>query len=175
MVLLLRKRHLLTVVAAAALCGALLLTARPGAAAVSGSASPQRAVILDAGHGGADGGAVSDSGVAESGLNLAITLRLADVLTFCGYEVLLTRTGEAALCDDPAATLRQQKVSDTKKRVEIINRCADARLISIHQNSLPSSPVTHGAQTFWNRQEGAEALARTLQAGLNPVVNTHRA
>ena len=102
MVLLLRKRHLLTVVAAAALCGALLLTARPGAAAVSGSASPQRAVILDAGHGGADGGAVSDSGVAESGLNLAITLRLADVLTFCGYEVLLTRTGEAALCDDPA-------------------------------------------------------------------------
>ena len=65
MVLLLRKRHLLTVVAAVALCGALLLTARPGAAAVSGSASPQRAVILDAGHGGADGGAVSDSGVAE--------------------------------------------------------------------------------------------------------------
>ena len=56
MVLLLRKRHLLTVVAAVALCGALLLTARPGAAAVSGSASPQRAVILDAGHGGADGG-----------------------------------------------------------------------------------------------------------------------
>ena len=99
MVLLLRKRHLLTVVAAVALCGALLLTARPGAAAVSGSASPQRAVILDAGHGGADGGAVSDSGVAESGLNLAITLRLADVLTFCGYEVLLTRTGEAPLCD----------------------------------------------------------------------------
>ena len=67
MVLLLRKRHLLTVVAAVALCGALLLTARPGAAAVLGSASPQRAVILDAGHGGADGGAVSDSGVAESG------------------------------------------------------------------------------------------------------------
>ena len=47
--------------------------------------------------------------------------------------------------------------------------------MSIHQNSLPSSPVTHGAQTFWNRQEGAEALARTLQAGLNPAVNTHRA
>ena len=56
MVLLLRKRHLLTVVAAVELCGALMLTARPGAAAVSGSASPRRAVILDAGHGGADGG-----------------------------------------------------------------------------------------------------------------------
>ena len=172
MVLLLRKRHLLTVVAAVALCGALLLTARPGAAAVSGSASPQRAVILDAGHGGADGGAVSDSGVAESGLNLAITLRLADVLTFCGYEVLLTRTGEAALCDDPAATLRQQKVSDTKKRVEIIHRCADARLISIHQNSLPGHPGVSGAQVFHNGQDGAEALALCIQNDLNMAVNT---
>ena len=172
MVLLLRKRHLLTVVAAVALCGALLLTARPGAAAVSGSASPRRAVILDAGHGGADGGAVSDSGVAESGLNLAITLRLAEVLTFCGYEVLLTRTGEAALCDDPAATLRQQKVSDTKKRVEIINRCADARLISIHQNSLPGHPGVSGAQVFHNGQDGAEALALCIQNDLNMAVNT---
>lgn len=172
MVLLLRKRHLLTVVAAAALCSALLLTARPGAASVSGSASPQRVVILDAGHGGADGGAVSDSGVAESGLNLAITLRLADVLTFCGYEVLLTRTGEEALCDDPAATLRQQKVSDTKKRVEIINSCVDARLISIHQNSLPGHPGVSGAQVFCNGWDGAEALALCIQNRLNMAVNT---
>lgn len=172
MVLLLRKQHLLTVVAAAALCSALLLTARPGAAPVSGSASPQRVVILDAGHGGADGGAVSDSGVAESGLNLAITLRLADVLTFCGYEVLLTRTGEEALCDDPAATLRQQKVSDTKKRVEIINSCVDARLISIHQNSLPGHPGVSGAQVFHNGQDGAEALALCIQNDLNMAVNT---
>ena len=132
MVLLLRKRHLLTVVAAVALCGALLLTARPGAAAVSGSASPQRAVILDAGHGGADGGAVSDSGVAESGL----------------------------------------KVSDTKKRVEIINRCADARLISIHQNSLPGHPGVSGAQVFHNGQDGAESLALCIQNDLNMAVNT---
>ena len=166
MVLLLRKRHLLTVVAAAALCGALLLTARPGAAAVSGSASPQRAVILDAGHGGADGGAVSDSGVAESGLNLAITLRLADVLTFCGYEVLLTRTGEAALCDDPAATLRQQKVSDTKKRVEIINRCADARLISIHQNSYPEAEISGPQVFYYGSSEMSKKLAEAIQAQL---------
>ena len=166
MVLLLRKRHLLTVVAAVALCGALLLTARPGAAAVSGSASPQRAVILDAGHGGADGGAVSDSGVAESGLNLAITLRLADVLTFCGYEVLLTRTGEAALCDDPAATLRQQKVSDTKKRVEIINRCADARLISIHQNSYPEAEISGPQVFYYGSSEMSKKLAEAIQAQL---------
>ena len=128
-------------------------------------------LVLDAGHGGEDGGAVSDSGVAESGLNLAITLRLADVLTFCGYEVLLTRTGEAALCDDPAATLRQQKVSDTKKRVEIINRCADARLISIHQNSLPGHPTVRGAQSFHNGKRTAETAALSIQQALNDAVN----
>ena len=71
--------------------------------------------------------------------------------------------------------MRQRKVSDLHNRASFVNGIPNAVLLSIHQNSLPSSPVTHGAQTFWNRQEGAEALARTLQAGLNPVVNTHRA
>ena len=78
-------------------------------------------------------------------------------------------------CDPGLATMRQRKVSDLHNRASFVNGVPNAVLLSIHQNSLPSSPVTHGAQTFWNRQEGAEALARTLQAGLNPVVNTHRA
>ena len=121
---------------------------------------------MDAGHGGADGGAVSDSGVAESGLNLAITLRLADVLTFCGYEVLLTRTGEEALCDDPAATLRQQKVSDTKKRVEIINSCADAWLISIHQNSYPEAEISGPQVFYYGSSEMSKKLAEAIQAQL---------
>ena len=79
------------------------------------------------------------------------------------------------VCDPGLETMRQRKVSDLHNRASFVNGVPNAVLLSIHQNSLPSSPVTHGAQTFWNRQEGAEALARTLQAGLNPVVNTHRA
>ena len=79
------------------------------------------------------------------------------------------------VCDPGLETMRQRKVSDLHNRASFVNGIPNAVLLSIHQNSLPSSPVTHGAQTFWNRQEGAEALARTLQAGLNPVVNTHRA
>lgn len=79
------------------------------------------------------------------------------------------------VCDPGLKTMRQRKVSDLHNRASFVNGIPNAVLLSIHQNSLPSSPVTHGAQTFWNRQEGAEALARTLQAGLNPVVNTHRA
>ena len=50
--------------------------------------------------------------------------------------------------------MRQRKVSDIHNRVALVNGIPDAVLLSIHQNSLPSSPVTHGAQAFWNRQDG---------------------
>ena len=58
--------------------------------------------------------------------------------------------------------------------MNIVNGTENAILLSIHQNSLPSSAVTHGAQVFWNRQEGAEPLALSMQEVLNAVVNTHR-
>ena len=132
-------------------------------------------IVIDAGHGGEDGGAVAADGTVESGINLAIAQDLDALLRFLGCETRMTRTEDAAIYSDGARTLREKKASDLKNRVALVNETPNAVLLSIHQNSLPSSPVTHGAQTFWNRQEGAEALARTLQAGLNPVVNTHRA
>lgn len=167
MVLLIRKKHLLAAVTGAALLlGAAAVSPRPSAATVSATASTGQVVILDAGHGGADGGAVSDSGVPESGINLAITQRLGDVLSFCGHTVALTREGEDALCDG-TGTLRQQKVSDTKKRVELVNSFSHGFLISIHQNSLPGHPKVHGAQVFYNAAAQAERLAAAVQGALN--------
>ena len=163
MVLLIRKKHLLAAVTGAALLlGAAAVSPRPSAATVSATASTGQVVILDAGHGGADGGAVSDSGVAESGINLAITQRLGDVLSFCGHTVARTREGEDALCDG-TGTLRQQKVSDTKKRVELVNGFPHAFLISIHQNSLPGHPTVRGAQSFHNGKGTAETAALSIQ------------
>ena len=52
-----------------------------------------------------------------------------------------------------------------------MNGTENAVLLSIHQNSLPSSTVTHGAQVFWNQQEGAEALAEAIQTSLNGSIN----
>ena len=127
-------------------------------------------LILDPGHGGADGGAVSDSGVPESGVNLAITRRLGGVLSFCGHTVALTREGEDALCDG-TGTLRQQKVSDTKKRVELVNSFPHGFLISIHQNSLPGHPTVRGAQSFHNGKGTAETAALSIQQALNDAVN----
>lgn len=132
-------------------------------------------VIVDPGHGGEDGGAVSADGVEESQINLSVALRVNDLLRFSGWRTRMTRTEDTSIHSGDAATARQKKVSDLKNRVAIINGTENAVLLSIHQNSLPSSSVTHGAQVFWNKQEGAEALAKSVQNSLNTVINTERA
>ena len=131
-------------------------------------------VVIDPGHGGEDGGAVSSGGVEESRINLAVALRVNDLLRFVGQHTRMTRTEDVSIHDEDAATARQKKVSDLQHRVNIVNGTETAILLSIHQHSLPSSAVTHGAQVFWNRQEGAEPLALSMQEVLNAVVNTHR-
>ena len=134
-----------------------------------------RTVVIDPGHGGQDGGAVAPDGTEESEINLAISLRLEQLLRFAGIPTEMTRREDCMVCDPGLDTMRQRKVSDIHNRTALVNGTPNAVLLSIHQNSLPSSPVTHGAQAFRNRQEGAETLAQLLQCNLNAVVNTHRA
>lgn len=128
-------------------------------------------VILDAGHGGSDGGAVSADGTPESIINLAITLRLRDFFELMGYRCTLTRTGDASLADPESTTIRQEKVSDTKNRVALINGVPNARLISIHQNMLPGHPAVYGAQVFYGAAAGSEGCAASVQQALNTAVN----
>ena len=134
-----------------------------------------RTVVIDPGHGGQDGGAVAPDGTEESEINLAISQRLEQLLRFAGVPTEMTRREDCMVCDPGLDTMRQRKVSDIRNRTALVNGIPNAVLLSIHQNSLPSSSVTHGAQAFRNRQEGAETLAQLLQCYLNAVVNTHRA
>lgn len=128
-------------------------------------------VIVDAGHGGEDGGAVAGDGTVESGLNLEIAQRLHDLLIFMGQQAYMTRTSDRSIHSEEAETLHQKKVSDLKNRVAIVNGTVGAVLVSIHQNSLPSSATTHGAQAFWNTVEGSRFLAESVQETLNCAVN----
>lgn len=177
MIVLVRRRHVF-----AALCGVLLaaamwvyLMAPESTETFSADRGPAEAVILDAGHGGADGGAVSPDGVAESGINLAITEKTADLFVFLGREVILTRTGDEGLYNADSETIRQKKVADTRNRVALINDTENAVLISIHQNAIPSSPRTHGAQVFFNTVDGAQQMAQAVQAQLNAHINRDNA
>lgn len=172
MIVLLRKK-ILALAAAALFCalavgGWFLHRAQPAFLAEQSGAP---IVVIDAGHGGEDGGAVAADGTVESGINLAIARDLNELLRFLGCETRMTRTDDAAIYSDGAQTLREKKASDLKNRVRIVNETPNAVLLSIHQNSLPSSSRVHGAQAFYARTAGSEELAESIQAALNAAVN----
>ena len=96
-------------------------------------------------------------------------------MRFAGQQTVMTRTEDISVCDEGLDTVRTRKASDIRNRVSLVNGTQGAVLVSIHQNSLPSSPVTHGAQVFWNQQQGGEALAEAVQNVLNSTVNTEKA
>ena len=131
----------------------------------------QTVYVLDAGHGGEDGGAVSADGVKESDINLAIAFNLDALLQLIGRETVMIRTEDVSLHSDGAETLRQKKVSDLKNRVALTNATPGAVLVSIHQNSLPTVPSVHGAQVFYGKIEPGAALADLVQDSLNRSVN----
>ena len=128
--------------------------------------------VVDAGHGGEDGGAVAADGTAESGINLAVAMRLRTLLRFFGAETAATRTEDVSIHDPDAKTFRARKASDLENRVELVNQTDHAVLLSIHQNSLPSVPSVHGAQAFYNERQGGRELAESIQSALNTAVNT---
>ncbi len=128
-------------------------------------------LVLDPGHGGEDGGAVAADGTVESGINLAIALKLEQAARLLGVRCVMTRREDVSIHAPDARTLRQKKVSDLKNRVALCNGTENAVLLSIHQNSLPQSPRVRGAQVFYNGQPGSEALAQAIQQALNATVN----
>jgi len=143
---------------------------REEAPALSPVRLPERQLILDAGHGGEDGGAVSLTGLPESGLNLAITLKLDQLLGFYGVSPILLRETDISLHDPEADTLRKKKVSDLHNRVAAIEAVENATVISIHQNTF-SNAAYHGAQTFYRPGAESEALAKLVQESVRQGVD----
>lgn len=126
-------------------------------------------IIIDAGHGGEDGGAVSCTGVPESGINLQIALRLDDLLHLMGHETVMVRTTDISVYTE-GETLGQKKASDLKARAKLVNETENAVLVSIHQNTYSGAQYS-GAQVFYAKTEGSEALAKQLQSAFVQTVN----
>lgn len=131
---------------------------------------PESTLVIDAGHGGEDGGAVSISGAIESHINLAIALRLHALLNFCGADSVLIREEDRSIHDDTAKTLREKKVSDLHNRAAIVENTENAVLISVHQNTFTSQKY-HGAQVFYGANPDSLPLAQAIQNQLRDVLD----
>lgn len=132
-----------------------------------------RTVIVDAGHGGEDGGAVSKDGVVEKIINLQISRKLELILNFSGVDTEMTRREDLSLCNDGSVSLRERKNKDLKLRLKKVEDIPDAVLISIHQNSFPEDLSCHGAQTFFSdNNTESKKLAGEIQTVLAEKVDS---
>ena len=135
-----------------------------GCAAYTAAQPQTRAVLIDPGHGGFDGGTVATDGTNEKHINLSISLLLRDLLAVCGVKVDLTRDTDVALEDASAASIREKKVSDMRNRLTMYDS-ADL-VISIHQNHF-SVAKYHGTQVFYSdNHHDSQLLATTIRASV---------
>lgn len=143
-------------------------------AALTGVKPSETVLILDAGHGGEDGGTSTPSGVKESEINLRIVQKIDALLAFCGVNAVLTRNEDISLHSQGSNTLHEKKVSDLKNRATFINSYENALLVSVHQNYF-TDPRYSGSQVFFasgdiSRQWG-ERTQELLRQALNPDNN----
>ena len=127
-------------------------------------------IVVDAGHGGEDGGAVGVNGSVEKDINLAIALALAEKLKASNFPVVLVRDGDYSVGDQTLNTVAERKRSDTKNRVQLVEETGDCLLISIHQNQFSQSQYS-GAQMFYspNNDESAQLAECIRQSVVNSL------
>ena len=131
----------------------------------AGAVNSENVLVIDAGHGGEDGGAVAADGTLESDLNLDIALRLEALARFWGVETRMTRESSEIDYPSSAQTLAAKKKADQDARVSLINDTPGSVLLSIHQNNYPA-PSPHGIQVFFGVNSGSEDLASAMQNNL---------
>ncbi len=130
----------------------------------------RKCIVIDAGHGGVDGGAVSCTGVLESQINLEIALKLDDLCHLLGINTKMIRTTDCSVYTQ-GSSIAAKKVSDLKERVRITNETENAVIVSIHQNKYVQSQYS-GAQVFYAPTEGSNILAKSIQDTYTRCLNS---
>ncbi len=120
--------------------------------------SQKATLVIDAGHGGIDGGAISDSGIKESDINLEIALKADAIAQFFGINTVLTRASDT----DNSEGKSYSEHNNLVERAEIANSAENAVLISIHQNKFPGELVS-GAEVMYSEVEGSKDLGLITQ------------
>lgn len=129
-------------------------------------------VIIDAGHGGPDGGTSADDGTLEKEINLQIALKLDEILRSMGIKTVMVRTEDISIHDGTAKTIRQKKVSDIKNRLKIINETENSIFVSIHQNHFSDSKYS-GTQVFYSKNNPlSNKLAESIRLPIISYLQT---
>ena len=126
-------------------------------------------VVIDAGHGGIDCGAVSCTGAYESHINLEIALKLRDLLHLLGIKTVMIRGTDCSV-NTEGDSIASQKISDIKERLRIINTTPNALLVSIHQNTFHDERYS-GTQVFYNDMPDSKLLADKLQTAFRQTLD----
>lgn len=126
-------------------------------------------LIIDAGHGGADGVAVASDGTVESAINLSIAQKLDALARLFGTNTVMTRNSEDIDYPDDADTIPKMKSADQNARVALINSIGNGVLISIHQNFYPDSRPS-GAQVLYAATDGSQRLGEMAHAAVNAAL-----
>ncbi len=126
-------------------------------------ASRSKVIIIDAGHGGEDPGAISADGIYEKDLNLEISMSLKSILEEKGYTVVMTRTEDKMLYSEDQNIKGMRKISDLKNRCKVAAEYPEALFISVHMNSFGASKYS-GLQVYHSHENhGSRALAVSIQ------------
>lgn len=131
------------------------------------SQNSRSTLVLDAGHGGIDGGAISDSGLKESDINLQIALKTEALVRFLGIDTVMTRETDTDNSDNKAYSEHDNLV----QRVKLANSTENAALISIHQNKFPSAVVS-GAEVMYSENDDSKALGLITQDNLVTLLDS---
>lgn len=128
-------------------------------------------VVIDAGHGKPDEGAVGMYGTTEEAINLKISLKLQKLIEQSGGKVYLTRSDENGIYSQDSVNIKQKKASDIKNRVNIGSQEDVDVFVSIHLNKYPES-IYKGWQTFYQESsEDSKNLATFVQNGISNTID----
>lgn len=139
-------------------------------APTSADASRPKTIIIDAGHGGFDGGASAADGTVEKDINLHISKKICAMLRLNGYKVIMTRSEDTGTEDDESAAIAKRKKSDLSNRLQIMKDNPDAIYVSIHLNKFTTS-AANGAQVFYTKNyKEAQSLAQSVQQSITTLI-----
>lgn len=174
MILFIKKRYFIFIVSFMILSviGLGVISFKTASVTTSATGRVTKTIILDAGHGEPDGGAVGLSGVTEADLNLEVAKNLQKLLKKDRFNVIMTRTDEKGIFDESLNTIKKKKVSDMHNREKIMNSSGGDIFLSIHMNKFTDSKYS-GPQVFYSptlpqSENIADRIQKELISQLEP-------